>query len=98
MKSAIALFGVIGGPVLGLFCLGIFVPFANSKGAIMGTLSSLVMLLWMFIGNKTYKIEYPKLFRCIQGCNATHMTCDITYIQSQEPIDQPRYILRNYIF
>lgn len=30
-KAAISIFGIIGGPLLGLFTLGIICPFANSK-------------------------------------------------------------------
>jgi sodium-coupled monocarboxylate transporter 8/12 len=42
---------VIGGPLLGLFILAIFVPFANSKGAIIGTLSSMSFTIWIFLGS-----------------------------------------------
>lgn len=31
IKAAISIFGIIGGPLLGLFTLGIVCPFANSK-------------------------------------------------------------------
>lgn len=31
IKAAISIFGIIGGPLLGLFTLGIICPFANSK-------------------------------------------------------------------
>lgn len=59
---------VIGGPVLGLFCLGIFVPFANPKGAIVGTLTSLSFLLWIFIGFNAYGIKYTKKPFYTYGC------------------------------
>ena len=66
-----SLFGVIGGPVLGLFILGIFVPFANSKGAIAGTLSSILFTIWIFVGSTVYEIKYPKKPLTIEGCNNT---------------------------
>ena len=41
---------MVGGPLLGVFSLGMFVPFANSAGALTGLLISLVFVLWMGLG------------------------------------------------
>lgn len=71
LKAALSLFGVIGGPVLGLFCLGVFIPFANSKGAIVGTLTSLAVTIWIFVGSQVYGIKYPKKPMTLAGCNKT---------------------------
>nr|XP_020463575.1 sodium-dependent multivitamin transporter-like [Monopterus albus] len=43
-------FGMVGGPVLGLFCLGMFFPWANSTGAVGGLVAGLFMVLWVGIG------------------------------------------------
>ena len=34
VQAWLGIFGVLGGPVLGLFSLGMFIPFANSTGAL----------------------------------------------------------------
>ena len=34
LYAAIQLFGMLGGPILGIFSLGMFVPFASSVGAL----------------------------------------------------------------
>lgn len=57
--------------MLGLFCLGMFIPFANSKGAMVGTISSLCITIWIFIGFNVFKISYPKKPFSIAGCNDT---------------------------
>uniref|UniRef100_A0A8C1TDL8 Solute carrier family 5 member 6 n=1 Tax=Cyprinus carpio TaxID=7962 RepID=A0A8C1TDL8_CYPCA len=44
------IFGMVGGPLLGLFCLGIFFPCANSIGAVIGLAAGLVMSFWVGIG------------------------------------------------
>jgi hypothetical protein len=44
------------------------VPFANAKGAITGTLTSLVFMLWLFIGFNVYEIKYPKKPFFTYGC------------------------------
>lgn len=51
LQAAISIFGMVGGPLLGLFCLGMFFPCANPPGAIVGLLSGLVMAFWIGIGS-----------------------------------------------
>ncbi|XP_011354791.1 sodium-dependent multivitamin transporter [Pteropus vampyrus] len=51
LQAAISIFGMVGGPLLGLFCLGIFFPCANPPGAIVGLLAGLIMAFWIGIGN-----------------------------------------------
>uniref|UniRef100_A0A8C9DF22 Sodium-dependent multivitamin transporter n=1 Tax=Prolemur simus TaxID=1328070 RepID=A0A8C9DF22_PROSS len=51
LQAAISIFGMVGGPLLGLFCLGIFFPCANPPGAIMGLLAGLIMAFWIGIGS-----------------------------------------------
>ncbi|CAH2245431.1 sodium-dependent multivitamin transporter [Pelobates cultripes] len=51
LQAALSIFGMIGGPLLGLFCLGIFFPFTNSIGAISGLVAGLGMAFWIGIGS-----------------------------------------------
>ncbi|CAJ1054381.1 sodium-coupled monocarboxylate transporter 1-like isoform X1 [Xyrichtys novacula] len=74
LQAAISVLGVIGGPLLGLFTIGIFCPFANSKGALSGLVSGLVMSLWVCIGALVYP-PHPEKRRPLplstEGCNFT---------------------------
>eukprot|EP00064_Thunnus_orientalis_P009716 superscaffoldBa00001251_g9742 len=74
LQAAISIFGITGGPLLGLFTLGIFCPFANCKGALSGLLSGLVVSLWVGIGAQIYPPP-PEMTRPLslttQGCNFT---------------------------
>lgn len=54
LQATISIFGIIGGPLLGLFTLGILCPLANSKGALSGLVSGLVFALWVGIGAQIY--------------------------------------------
>lgn len=50
LQAALSIFGMVGGPLLGLFCLGIFFPCANSIGAVIGLAAGLIMSFWVGIG------------------------------------------------
>ncbi|KAM9798660.1 LOW QUALITY PROTEIN: solute carrier family 5 member 6a [Neosynchiropus ocellatus] len=51
LQAAFSIFGMVGGPLLGLFCLGMFFPWANSIGAVVGLVAGLVMAFWIGIGS-----------------------------------------------
>ena len=50
LQAALTIFGVIGGPVFGMFTLGMFTRLGNQRGAIVGLLTSLVFSLWIGFG------------------------------------------------
>jgi Na+/proline symporter len=49
-QVALSFNGMVGGVTLGLFSLGMFVPWANAKGAISGAIVSLVFVVWIGLG------------------------------------------------
>ncbi|CAI5771612.1 sodium-dependent multivitamin transporter [Podarcis lilfordi] len=51
LQAAISIFGMMGGPLLGVFCLGMFFPCANSVGAVAGLAAGLAMAFWVGIGS-----------------------------------------------
>lgn len=61
LQAALSIFGMVGGPLLGIFCLGIFFPWANSTGAITGLLTGLVMAFWIGIGSFVSRSSTPLL-------------------------------------
>ncbi|KAI8519106.1 Sodium-coupled monocarboxylate transporter 1 [Branchiostoma belcheri] len=55
LQAALSIFGMIGGPLLGLFTLGILFPWANVWGTYAGTAVSFLIVFWVGIGAQVYK-------------------------------------------
>ncbi|NWZ50721.1 SC5A8 protein, partial [Haliaeetus albicilla] len=72
LQAALSIFGMVGGPLLGLFSLGILCSFANAIGAFVGLVSGFVISLWVGIGSQIYPPlpERTKpLYLSTAGCN-----------------------------
>ncbi|KAL0118114.1 hypothetical protein PUN28_009053 [Cardiocondyla obscurior] len=72
-QIAISMRGVTDGPLLGLFLLGMLVPWANAKGALYGGCVSLISMLWLVGGAQWHtvhgKIKYDSLPTSTDGCS-----------------------------
>ncbi|XP_062932126.1 sodium-coupled monocarboxylate transporter 1 [Cynocephalus volans] len=75
LQAALSIFGMVGGPLLGLFSLGILVPFANSIGALVGLVAGFVFSLWVGIGAQLY----PPLPERTLPLNLETYGCNSTY-------------------
>jgi len=50
LEAALGIFGIMGGPVLGAFVLGMFFPYCNEVAAFIGAFTSLIFTCWMGFG------------------------------------------------
>ncbi|KAI1290201.1 Sodium-coupled monocarboxylate transporter 2 [Halotydeus destructor] len=82
LQGSMALSGAITGPLLAMFCLGIFVPFVNAKGAFLGLLTGISCCLFISTGlvlNPRPKVSLPTFIdKCpphmLEGINITAIT------------------------
>ncbi|GFN86214.1 sodium-coupled monocarboxylate transporter 1-like [Plakobranchus ocellatus] len=59
LEAVYTVFGILNGPLLGVFTLGMFYPWANKKGAFVGTTVALGFLLWVGFGAFANGIRTP---------------------------------------
>ncbi|XP_077988588.1 sodium-coupled monocarboxylate transporter 1-like, partial [Glandiceps talaboti] len=102
LQATLMVFGMLGGPQLGIFTLGLFLPWTNSKGAISGFVSGLGVALWFGIGGFLYPPYRDKLPLSTAGCplnNATNITTlGLNYsIMTPAPITQDFLALNSSI-
>ncbi|KAK3582702.1 hypothetical protein CHS0354_013053 [Potamilus streckersoni] len=69
LQAALSLFGMIGGPLLGIFTLGMIFPWANTYGAYAGLIGSLTFMFWIGIGTQIVKPAIPKSPLDLSQCN-----------------------------
>ncbi|XP_041833986.1 sodium-coupled monocarboxylate transporter 1 [Melanotaenia boesemani] len=74
LQAALSIFGMISGPLLGLYLLGMFFRTTNSVGGLVGMIIGLVLTLWVGIGGQIYPPTDEKtnpLPVSTAGCNNT---------------------------
>jgi len=69
LQAALSILGMVGGPVLSMFTLGLIFPFANSWGALLGLVSGLGMNVWVYVGSQAYPPPEEFLNKKYLGCD-----------------------------
>ncbi|XP_078379322.1 sodium-coupled monocarboxylate transporter 1-like isoform X1 [Oculina patagonica] len=70
LQTFYSVFGVVGGPVVGAFCLGMFTRRAHSRGVYIGLLLGFAIGLWIGVGAKVYPPPVTKAPVSTEGCKA----------------------------
>ncbi|XP_073401124.1 sodium-coupled monocarboxylate transporter 1 isoform X2 [Dendrobates tinctorius] len=89
LQAALSIFGMVGGPLLGLFSLGILFPFVNALGAIVGLLVGFTVSLWVGIGSQIYPplpIRSLPKHLSIEGCNFSTIDTNWTLTTALPPV------------
>ncbi|ODM97731.1 Sodium-dependent multivitamin transporter [Orchesella cincta] len=69
LGASIVLNGSVAGPLLGVFLLGLLVPFANKWGAIVGMLVGHTITILICVGAGLLNIKSPTLPFSVDGCS-----------------------------
>lgn len=82
LQAALTIFGAVGGPMLGVFTLGMFTTFTNENGVCVALLSGMAVTLWIsFGGPRPPPVSLPV---SVAGC-AANITLPET--QTTDPSD-----------
>ncbi|CAH1250796.1 SLC5A8 [Branchiostoma lanceolatum] len=78
IQAGLSIFGTIGGPILGIFVLGMLFPCANGKGGFAGLFCSLIISMWLGFGQFVHPYPRWKPPVSIAGCNHGNRTGNVT--------------------
>lgn len=78
LQLAYSIFGILGGPYLGLFFLGMMVPWANSVGAFCGAFLGVASTLWLAIGAIMHPPNKHAAVVKVTGCKEFHLNTTFT--------------------
>merc|ERR1712136_725242 len=92
VEAVLSIFGLAGGPILGIFTLGMFFPWSNSMGAICGLMGSVGVMFWIGFGAMIMRaqgfITYDRKPVSIEGCTDIFIqnSTVVSYDQSFQPL------------
>ncbi|XP_072340947.1 sodium-coupled monocarboxylate transporter 1-like isoform X1 [Scyliorhinus torazame] len=79
LQAALSIFGMVGGPVLGLFTLGILFSWANCTGGIVGLITGFAFALWIGIGSQIH----PPPPEVTMSLNLSTAMCNISQLSNE---------------
>ncbi|XP_006111564.2 sodium-coupled monocarboxylate transporter 2 [Pelodiscus sinensis] len=93
VQASLSIHGMCGGPMLGLFTLGIVFPCANWKGAVGGLLTGIIIAFWVAIGAFVYPAQPSKahpLYLSTANCTLANNTEMISTLAPTLPPTRPQ--------
>ncbi|XP_034983692.1 sodium-coupled monocarboxylate transporter 1-like [Zootoca vivipara] len=101
LQAALSIFGIIGGPLLGIFAMGILLPFANPIGAFLGLICGFLVTLWVGLGSLIYPPSCEKtlpLHLSTAGCWKYNVTFTTPLTTTVDPTPPQRSFLHEYFY
>ncbi|KAM7086825.1 sodium-coupled monocarboxylate transporter 2 [Molossus nigricans] len=101
VQAALSIHGMCGGPMLGLFTLGIVFPFVNWKGALGGLLTGITLAFWVAIGAFIYPAPASKtrpLPLSTQQCVPSNVTEVALPVLSSRPAVADTWYSISYLY
>ncbi|XP_024946270.1 sodium-coupled monocarboxylate transporter 1 [Cephus cinctus] len=100
IQAGKSLSGITAGPLLGIFTLGMFFPYANSAGALVGGLLSVNLVAWISLGTQAAIsngiIRFPVKPVSVDGCSEPlrSSAANLTLIVENAVKEQPFFLYR----
>ncbi|XP_042089233.1 sodium-coupled monocarboxylate transporter 2 isoform X4 [Ovis aries] len=100
IQAALSIHGMCGGPMLGLFSLGILFPFVNWKGALAGLLTGIFLSFWVAIGAFIYPAPASKTWPLplsTDQCGLSNVTESVPPVLSSRPAIAETWYALSYL-
>uniref|UniRef100_A0A4W3IN09 Sodium-coupled monocarboxylate transporter 1-like n=1 Tax=Callorhinchus milii TaxID=7868 RepID=A0A4W3IN09_CALMI len=104
LQAALTIFGIVGGPLLGVFLLGMILPCVTSIGAICGLVVGFLLTMWVGIGGQIYGPLPDKTLPlplstagCIFNNTEQPSTVTATLWSTMNPVTQPDFRYRIHV-
>ncbi|GFS86674.1 sodium-coupled monocarboxylate transporter 2 [Nephila pilipes] len=68
LQAALSISGALGGPILGIYTLGMFFPWPSAFAAMAGLISGLGVCIWICIGSILYKKPLETAILSVESC------------------------------
>lgn len=78
LQASTIVYGLVAGPTLGVFLLGVLTARTNEKGAIIGLIISLILTAWISFGSASTNIAHSRLPVSVAGCSSNNITVSST--------------------
>lgn len=101
LQAALSIHGMCGGPMLGLFSLGIMCPFVNWKGALGGLLTGITLSSWVAIGSFIYPASNSKTWPLplsTEQCVPSNVTKSVPPVLSSRPVLADTWYSLSYLY
>lgn len=79
LEASNVMFGMVGGPMLGIYILGMMTKSANEPGTLIGLLIGFAINAWMGFGSYAAKVKIDPLLQSTEGCNITQNSTSESY-------------------
>ncbi|XP_058519231.1 sodium-coupled monocarboxylate transporter 2 isoform X2 [Ochotona princeps] len=101
VQAALSILGMCGGPMLGLFSLGLMFPFVNWKGALGGLLTGITLSFWVTIGAFVYPAPASKtwpLHLSTEQCDHSNTTTTTPPVTVTRPMLADTWYSLSYLY
>jgi len=82
LTAALSLAGMMNGPLVGLFTLGLMFPFTNSLGAFVALSCGMGVDVWVYLGSQAY----PQSNEFIRKLDFSTAACNLTNVETSTSI------------
>ncbi|KAM6920977.1 sodium/iodide cotransporter isoform 2-T2 [Xenentodon cancila] len=92
LQGSFTVMGVVSGPILGVFILGMFIPATNRQGAFSGIIVGFCVSMWLAVGSTLYPPSEETmgvLPSSTGSCEPTNITLNSNFNHDQHSISTP---------